>query len=484
MRIRTPILPASNIRRRILLAILPFIILFLGMLVLDSQVVLSTQNDDAYFTRLTREMSFSEFITFRYARWTGRLFTETAHYLIFSIPLIYWKILNATFVVLQAFGGAALLWGWRFWQRLDRSDLIALWFLCMSIGWIDYAILSTAVFWVTGSLDYLWPMAMCLLALVPFAARVVHTDIPDALVPTAFLPIAGVAGICASLGVEQSAMLLISLSGSALLLIAWRERQIDWRLGILFVCFGAALIISLTAPGNKVHYQQTAEQYYPEFINFSWEQHIYQMGSFTLAGLFNRSRLSMALLLGLLVDISAPVKTIAGKWLRWCAIGFAMLLLLGSINLAELNKRGAEVFESLFFDFPNLDVVFQDLARYGLFNHRFWFEQIPLIVWGSAIITMVALLFTLATQTRPYSGSSLSLIFLAGLATLSFMALSPSLFASGPRTAYVFNIALLFINTAMIKSTKHKLSISVIAGLYFIPIANLGFAFLNLMDTH
>ena len=140
-------------------ALLPFLALFILMLAINWRVSYYPDNDDAYYLTMTRENSFGEFISFRYLNWTGRLFAEVLHYGVFSAPLIYWKFFNTCVILLLVFSWALLLFGWGFWRRLDRASLLTLWFLCAALGWISQPVLVAAVYWITGSLDYLWPLA-------------------------------------------------------------------------------------------------------------------------------------------------------------------------------------------------------------------------------------------------------------------------------------------------------------------------------------
>jgi hypothetical protein len=453
-------------------AALPFLMLFILTLAVNWRVTYYPDNDDASYLAITQETSFSEFITWRYLNWTGRLFTDVLHYGIFSAPLIYWKLLNTCVIVLLAFSWALLLLGWEFWHRLDRASLFTIWFFCAALGWVSHPVLVAAVYWVSGSLDYLWPLVLATFALIPFVEREIHSNEHTNALPTYFYPLSGLAGICACLGVEQAAAMLIGLSVFCILHLAYRERRVDARLGGLLLVFVLASVVSAASPGNFVRYQIELKAF-PGYATFSYLKRAYVTISWMLNSVFYQSRMCTIFLMGLILSLSAQLPGTHLRWLRSLMTAFTLLLIVAATNWFDFNKPGGETLTKVLFNFQTPDMMLKDLARYGLYSAKFWLNQVPLIVWGSALIVTMILLYQMRDLASPFTGRVQALILGIGLGALFLVSLSPTIYASGPRTAFAFNLIEIFIIATLYRPLSKSFPAPVTAFLYLFPVINL-----------
>jgi hypothetical protein len=461
----------TNYFRR-LYAALPFLVLFIFMLAINWRVTYYPDNDDAYYLAMTRDKSIGEFISFRYSNWTGRLFAEVLHYGIFSAPIIYWKFLNTGMIVLLAFSWAILLFGWGFWRRLDRASVLTLWLFCAALGWISHPVLVAAVFWVTGSLDYLWPLVLATFALIPFVERAIHAYDQEKTLPVWLYPLSGLAGICACLGVEQAAVMLIGISALCVLYLAYRERRLDVRLGGLLTVFILASVFSASSPGNFVRYQESLEEI-PGFAAYSFQKRIYMIVSWILESVFYRSRMLTIFLMGLILGLSGQLPGSRLRWLRVLMAAFTVLLAVTATNWFDFNKPGGETLTQVLFTFQTPEVMLKDLAQNGLYSVRFWLNQVPLLIWGSALIVTVILLYHIRSQPSQYTGLVLVAVLGIGLGELFLVSLSPTIYASGPRTVFAFNLIQIFLIAILFKRVSKTLSAPVVAFLFLFPVVNL-----------
>ena len=453
-------------------AMLPFLVLFIFMLAINWRVTYYPDNDDAYYLTTTQENSFGEFISLRYLNWTGRLFAEVLHYGVFSAPLIYWKFLNTGMIVLLAFSWALLLFGWGFWRRLDHASLLTLWLFCAALGWISHPVLVAAVFWVTGSLDYLWPLVLATFALLPFVERTIHANERTNSLPVWLFPLSGLAGICACLGVEQAAAMMIGVSALCVLYLAYRERRLDfWLVGLLLI-FVLATIFSASSPGNFVRYQASLEEF-PEFETYSLQKRVYMTISWILESVFFRSRMLTVFLMALILVASAQLHGRRLRWLQIIMAAFTVLLVVTATNWFDFNKPGGDTLTNVLFKFPTPETMLKDLARYGLFSIEFLLDQIPILLWGSALVVTLFAMYHLRLMAGPYDGRILVLFFMIGLGGLFLVSLSPTIYASGPRTTFAFNMVQIFLIAVLFRTVSKTLSVPVMAYIYLFPIVNL-----------
>jgi hypothetical protein len=421
---------------------------------------------------MTRDKSIGEFISFRYSNWTGRLFAEVLHYGIFSAPIIYWKFLNTGMIVLLAFSWAILLFGWGFWRKLDRESLLTLCLFCAALGWISHPVLVAAVFWVTGSLDYLWPLVLATFALIPFVERAIHAYDQEKTLPVWLYPLSGLAGICACLGVEQAAVMLIGISALCVLSLAYRERRLDVRLGGLLTVFILASVFSASSPGNFVRYQESLEEI-PGFAAYSFPKRMYMIVSWILESVFYRSRMLTVFLMGLILGLSVQLPGSRLRWLRVLMAAFTVLLAVTATNWFDFNKPGGDTLTRVLLTFQTPELMLKDLAQYGLYSARFWLNQVPLLIWGSALIVTLMLLYHVRSQPNQYTGPVLLVVLGIGLGLLFLVSLSPTIYASGPRTAFAFNLIQIFLIATLFIPAIKTLSAPVIAYLFLFPVVNL-----------
>jgi hypothetical protein len=452
-------------------AALPFLALLLLMLAVNWRVGYYPNNDDAYYLRLVQEKSFTEFVSWQYLTWTGRLFSAILHYVIFSLPIVLWKFLNTGMILLLTFSISLLLFGWGFWNRLDRASYVTLWFLCVLLGWLKHTVLELAVFWVTGSLDYLWPLVLAAFAMVPFVERAFHSGSkPDGL-PGWFYPLSAIAGICACLGVEQAAVLLLSASVLCCGYLIYRTRALDFGLAALLSLFILASVISAVAPGNPLRYQFSL-RFIPGFENYSLQKRAYMSFSWILSRVFNQSRMLTLLSFGLILGMSAGLIRPAQRWLRGLLVAFTLILIGAAASWFEFYQPASEALTKILFSFQSTENMLKNLASYGMFSMDFFLTQVPLLIWGSAMIVFLVLLYQLPPHSGPFSGPRLVLIFGIGLLALFIVSITPTIYESGQRTTFAFNLAQMLVIAVLFKSTFYKIPSPFIVFLFALPIIN------------
>jgi hypothetical protein len=192
-----------------------------------------------------------------------------------------------------------------------------------------------------------------------------------------------------------------------------------------------------------------------------------------LESVFFRSRMLTVLLMGLTLALSAGMTGSRTRWLRYLTAAFAVLLAVTAVNWIDFNKPGGETLTQVLFAFNTPDIMLENLAQYGLFSIQFWLTQLPLFVWGCALLVSITLLYNLRRRVSPHTGPVLAVILGIGLGLLFLVSLSPTIYASGARTAFVFNLIQIFIIAALFKPLSETLPKPVIAFIYLFPVINL-----------
>src|SRR5574344_2100453 len=130
------------------------VFIFLAVFGLCSLIGYS-DGDDAYFREAVQKQGCLDFLAMRYNNWSGRLAAELTAYIVFSLPLIFWRIINALAFCLLVHNFAQIFSSF----KKGLSPIAALLIVSAGIVSLGFHITGWACFWITGSLFYLWPDA-------------------------------------------------------------------------------------------------------------------------------------------------------------------------------------------------------------------------------------------------------------------------------------------------------------------------------------
>lgn len=358
--------------------------------------------DDLYFSTALDQRSLWDFLTFRYSRWTGRIPFEL---LLVSVAnhVWLWKVLNVSMFMLLSYSMAVLAAG----TRKVTGCGVAL-AACLVLL-VSPDVIWWAAWWMTGSVNYLWPTALGAHALSVYfqhdAAR--RWQVLAALV-------------CGSLAAysEQVAIVLLALGVVSL---AWRAihgTAQSWHyLFVLAIAINAA--IALTAPGNANRFEAEQATWFPDFgaIGFADKLNI-GLGLVSEAVLAQGNWLMLlAAILGVVLLTRADVPV----HVRWC-------VLPGLLWIACWQ----------FMAF----VAFEPIWRGG-FPLSAASASRPIVYAAMAVsVYSFACLVSMAgapLASRPsIRDPMLALALLVGGGTLLLLGWSPTSTASGGRTAFVF----------------------------------------------
>ena len=148
-----------------ILGIVPFVTLFIFMIILHRFEKMQI-GDDHWFQQVTPNYTFLGYVKWRYLTWSGRVSVESVLYFIFRDNGSLWKVINPIVITLFAYGISRIVVGNGICR--NRKYIILNCYIC--IGWlfISNAVLQSSVLWITGSINYIWPMTAGLLAIIPF----------------------------------------------------------------------------------------------------------------------------------------------------------------------------------------------------------------------------------------------------------------------------------------------------------------------------
>lgn len=391
-------------KKKEILYYLPFGVLLLVELFIHWKINLNIPGDDAVFLSYSQEEGYSllSWLAERYMTWSSRTLIEAMMMIMVNLPPIIWRVTDAIVVLAGVVTLTKLLE--KKGYREYYSFYISLAFLAL-----PYSYMSLAG-WVATSVNYMWPLAAGLIGIYPIRKYIDEKNIK--LYEKIFFSICL---IFAGNSEQIAFILFVSYGGYIIYLLIIREgaviltcyRYILFQFGLSILC----LVYILVCPGNTNRSQAEMITWLPEFASYSILKKIELGISETIKAVFvleSSGFLIMTFLLAVLIWQSRK------EWIyRMLALipAFVVLLftevrrLLGSSHsLFQLNRV----------------------------------DNIALAVVCGIVLLSFYLLFGKKVQFFLTSG-----IFLVALATKAVMGFSPTIYASGERTAWVMNFLLL-----------------------------------------
>lgn len=397
-----------------------------------------SSGDDAFFDHYVHTMSYLDYIQARYMTWTGRIGGESLVYLVFTLGIWAWRVLNA-FMVAAVPMLLLMITGVRVdWRTLTLA--------CVGYLFMDIITCGHAAVWVNGSIFYTWSL-VCALLCIYFnlkGASLRAREGGAVLFPLIFF---------ASSSIEQIGFALLAFFAITIAYRLWKKEPLPSLL-IAQTCFlVAVLAVVLMAPGNSVRVAQETEQWFPAFAVMPFAERAFISVQWLLSSLANEGKLFLVFIwIGCL--LTAPQKS---KAVTALTAVFTAVALLPFARINGLADTGIN-----YIDPAVPPAVFPSAARATALN-------IVSMAWWA-----VAGTFTFYTLKRSMGLTGVAL-FAVALLCEAMMFFSPTIYASGERVFYVTDwilLAAILLLFSKIPTERAKNA--------FVASA-LGFAVLNLL---
>jgi hypothetical protein len=395
-------------------------------------------------------------------------------YFVLSHDLWLWKGLNSLLLTGLCFNLAYLLLGDRFWWTDRRQTAPTIWFICLCMGVIHHYVLMSGVFWIAASFFYLWAIFAGSVVMIPFRLRLADPATPlNARTAGGYvLPL--LAGVYAGMGNEQVSLTLIGLALLAMLRLYRVSRKIDVYLLLLTGVIFASFLISWSAPGNRLRYEQEIIRWFPTWRELSLWQHLYLGGAWLLGKMINTNRMLLTLLFVLLAMIlRRNALKRSDRLAASYAVFMAAFLCAASLYLDYLRPDMQRWLHDQVFFIRPLEGLLKTYANLGL-SATFILRILPLVVW-LPVLASIPWLLVRTRHATPLDGSTLAVLFCAAVLSAALMIASPTLYASAHRVLLVYSVIVVLILSSLYHSLAEKIPLEILAAITLIVI--LGFIF-------
>lgn len=374
--------------------------------------------DDTWFARQLDTQSLSDFLAFRYTHWSGRLPIEATLVLLIGHPWL-WKLLNGAMWLLLCYSAGRVSLARTGVSAAGSTALVFVLFMLISP-----AIVFNAAWWMTGSVNYLWPMALGLYGLLAFVDTKGHGHNAR----LGFLLASGLA-----MYNEQVALVLLPIS---LWLLGWRVIRRRWR-GWDLAQVGFMAINALVVFGAPGSYHRFLSEEALRFPNFS------------ALGVLDKAAIGFGLIFQSTLD--------SNNWMIAALIVFSAALVwrspVGRLNKAAMLSMLAYLALDYVLAIPGLSTsrihdklyVLPTLGGAAASSSRAY----ALSAWSAFAVAALVGAASIAFW-RSHRECLIALItMLFGLASLAVIGFSPTAYASGWRVHFVCQIAFLLVAARM-----------------------------------
>lgn len=399
--------------------------------------------DDLVYKKVWEEKLLVDFLQSRYNWWSSRVVIEAVMMLLIAAKPCVWWILNIGMVIVLVKITADLFGG----DNKLQAQLIF-----FAIMWIVPIDTINGTGWIATTLNYLWPLALGLVAMRPLK----HWFKNENCARWEYI-ICPLCVLFASNAEQMAAILIGVYLLSGVFLVIYKKRiPLFFMVQLLLII--ASLYFTMRSPGNRNRYYQEMARYFPEFGELG-------VGS--------------KLLLGFLVNAQYYIGGGYDKscYLFACLAGVLFLCFL----TRELHKTDHSMArEKIPYDRWKRKIKFMvavcPLLAYCMCAHFFHFliykanvprlrnlfavfsenRELPIRSVYPAYIIILQMIFYLAVfvcvflviyflHGRTHETIFELLILCIGYASRMIMGFSPTIYASGSRTAIFCSMAVLIV---------------------------------------
>lgn len=450
------------------------IIALLALLYAGCLLVLSfigySDGDDAFFLEYCGSMGFFEYLQWRYKVWTGRMISEGFMHIFFNMDLWVWRVVNAGMLVALPVVLVALKNKVAPAQDIrTKSDKNAAYLAGLVMAVLTYALLDIKAFgysavWITGSMNYLWPM-VCGIVALGVVADVTYGK--DATLSMWKYAAASVCAVIAAMSSEQMGAVLLAFEGICIAEKVWKKKHVQVGLLVQSVVTLGAFLVSSLAPGNELRIVAAIEHNMPQFEQLGFGERFFVLAQWLVSSFANESAVFLIAiwLLGvLLLGVNLKSGKLAGKH-AVCAKAYSVLAVVFAV-VALAGKCGVTALNDIGINLAELAGLVERVPQAADMSTMQWM----VLVWW-----LLAMLFTLFFLWEVSDGKWVILLtYMGAVACEVILIFSPTIYSSGERVFFLAGLMLMFIIMVLYeKLPKGKMRVAYVGILLFLGISNL-----------
>ncbi len=418
----------------------PIIVFFILMCLLHA--IMGFLGDDVKFAKILTNTPLLEFINQRYANWSSRIIIES-FLVILSRNFILWKILD---VILYSVGAYLLI---KFVNTENDGNILLLGVLLfLMYPFFDMA----GAGWVATTLNYSWCFIFGVISFIP-----IYNEL-NGKSNSALIYIISFLSLLYAINQEQSCGIIFIINIVYLIYCIVKKQNISKFNLVVVLLSGLSLIMIMTCPGNSQRVITETARYYVGYEKLGLVQKLY-LGTIPTVGIFLKDKVLFTVFY-ILANVAAwfKLKNSNMKYVLYfnillivCLVLFKSLIDISSIpeyiNISLMHKAPATNVLSAAQSVVNSLPLLRDSMNLFAFN------GIP-VLNASSILTIAISIYLLLSGfillvRKDYMLPAV--LFIIGFLSRLVVGFSPTVFASGSRTAFFFYMIIIMISLMLIK---------------------------------
>ena len=392
--------------------------LFILQLFLTIFITPNKYDDKTFLESVTGTTIFS-YIGPRYFNWTSRFIIEYVLCFVLKTSKYLWILIEALMVALAGYSISRLF----IKENKSQNNIMLLFMMLL----YPLNVMNSAG-WAATTVNYMWPLATCLFALIPIRKIWDGEKIKiwEYFLYTIALIFAG--------NQEQTCSILCGTYILFTILMILKNKKIHPYMIVQTVLIIASIIFILTCPGNYVRNEQEIANLFKDFKMLTFLDKL-SLGFTSTMGYIIEERNLIYTILSLLITIYV-FSTYKEKIFKIVAI-----IPLLSICLLGITPY---VTNSLFPYFGSFrELVTQEQVMLTAANSNNLLNVVPLIF---AFINFICLALSILLIFRNFKNNIAILVFGVGLASKLILGFSPTVFSSQGRSMIFFEFSMIIVS--------------------------------------
>ena len=424
---------------------LPIIGFFILMLALHK--IMAFVGDDIHYAKILSNQSLSSFLTFRYYEWSSRLIIDCITVILAKENYLIWKILD---IILYTLGVYLLI---KFINK-DNNKYITLIGVSLFLMYPFFDMASAG--WIATTLNYLWCFVFAMISFIPLINEI------NGKKTNVFVYIISILSLIYATNQEQSCLLILGINALYLIYCMIKKQNIS-RFNVLIVIISAlSLTIILTAPGNSKRVIAETARFYAEYVNFGIIEKLY-LGTIPTIGILLKDKVLFTVFY-IILSASALLKT-KNKYLKYL-LYFNIILILFLVffktliditSIPTYLKIGLMHNPIVISVFSTVDSITKSMPLINDTIRLLTYKGLPNAVTASTVLAVLISIYLILSSCwmifKTFGKEQLFplILFIAGFMSRLAVGFSPTVFASGSRTALFFYITIITVTLMLIK---------------------------------
>ena len=430
---------------------IPYFILAVLILLVFSKSTI-TPGDDEWFSAILNDAfngNLMDYLHHRYINWTGRIIIESIMVPMFGYNLWVWRILNTIMTIILALGIYKLI-PYKYVDKITATKrLLIKSVICISIFTIHKDVFLTAISWITGSFNYLWPVACAILVMLPFKNALFNERFNKRWY---FILIFAV---ILGANMEQASLVILcfALITNIYLIIRDKKIRVDLIIFNIFIAVNSAILF--LAPGNYVRSARETITWFGQWDMISLPTKIMMGTNLFLDQMFRNEIILITVLVGLInIVIWQKYKDILIRILAVVPMIVVIIKIVERV-FGVLNINTNLLIFKL-FNVQNLNILnFDDIKI---------FLPTSILLCTLLIIPVVFLLIFDKVEMKYLS----VILYLASICSALSISISPTIYASGARIFFVTDILIIIVSVLILSEYLREWRINIYLILVFI----------------